>query len=856
MVVNKLTILAIDDNRDNLTTIRAVLLDRLPEAKTLTATNGSQGVALALAEDPDVILLDIVMPDMDGYVVCRKLKNTEFVADIPVIFLTAIRTDLKSRLKALEMGAEGFLAKPFDEIELIAQIKAMAKIKKGNRHERQEKAQLANLVAQRTEELERELAERKQVEASNRMLLQETQDRHHEIAALMRASHAVLENNDFGTSIKMIFQECKQQLGTARGFVALLNEDGSTHTLLFRDIDDREWIESGQYTCSITELDIEVYRTGKAVFDNDCINSAWTRGLPKDHATLYNVMLAPMPLQGTIVGLIGLINKQGDFTEDDARIATGFGEIAALALSKSRNLESLENSEIRFRSLVETATDAIISIDVKGAITHWNRGAENIFGYTAAETMGKSITLIMPATAHEAHSVAFARMIERGQLQQIGISREMLGLKKDGTEFPVELMLSRWQTGEGVFFTSIIRDITERKHQEEARARLQAQLNQSQKMEAIGVLAGGIAHDFNNILGAIFGYAEMARDDSPQGSQVANDLDQVLTAAYRAKELVKQILSFSRQSKTDRIPIQIQSLVKEALKMLRASIPTTIKISATIDNRCGVILAEPTQIHQIAMNLCSNAFHAMEETGGELTVALNPVFMDTPEELKGAEPGEFVELTVSDTGRGIGADIIKNIFDPYFTTKEVGKGTGLGLSITHGIVKSYGGTIDVESTLGRGTTVRVCFPVIEEEVKNPDLIAEPMPGKERILFLDDEEILVNMGTIMLERLGYTVTAYTQSIEALADFVSDPQKFDLVITDQTMPSMTGTDLARRMLQVRPDIPIILCTGYSNLVNEKSAAAMGIKAFALKPLSGKALGSLVRDVLQREEIDTKG
>ncbi len=986
--MNNLTILAIDDNRDNLTTVRAVVSDRLPGAKILTAQDGREGIELALAEDPDVILLDIVMPGMDGYVVCRKIKGNDMLADIPVIFLTALRTGLEGRIKALEVGAEGFLTKPFDEIELIAQIRAMAKIKQGNRRERQEKAQLTTLVAERTLELEQELAERKlaeqallesearyrritegladyqytvrvengraletvhspacnvvtgysaeefaanpylwfdmvapedsqlvterikqvlsgkdipplehkiirkdgdgairwvsvniichrdasgalqsydgvvkditgrkQSEAANQMLMQETQDRYHEISSLMRASRAVLENRDFKSSVRLIFEECKQQLGATAGYVALLSADGSQNEVLLMESDGGTCILPGVLSLPMQGLHAEAYRTGKAVFDNDFKNSAWMQYLPKGHMEFDNVIFAPIPVHGKGVGLIGLANKPGGFNEEDARIATGFGEIAALALTNSRNLESLENSEIRFRSLVETATDAIVSIDTQGCITHWNPGAENIFGYTASETMGKNITIIVPPNAQEAHSSAFARTLACGQLQHVGTSREVFGLKKDGTELPIELTLSRWQTGEGVFFTSIIRDITERKQQEETRSRLQAQLNQAQKMEAIGVLAGGIAHDFNNILGAIMGYAEMARDDSPDGSQVAGDLDKVLTAANRAKELVKQILGFSRQSTTDRIPIQIQPLISESLKMLRASIPTTINISENIDPRCGVVLAEPTQVHQITMNLCSNAFHSMEETGGKLTVALNTVLIDPLEKLGSVKPGEYVELTVSDTGRGIGPDIIENIFDPYFTTKEVGKGTGMGLSITHGIITSYGGTITVESILGRGTTFRVYFPVIQEEPKKPESIEKALPGKERILFLDDEEVLTQMGKVMLERLGYTVTAYTKSIEALAHFIRDPQKFDLVITDQTMPTMTGIDLARRMLQIRPDLPIIICTGYSNLVSEESAKIMGIKAFVLKPLTRDAIGRLAREVLHKAELDKK-
>jgi PAS domain S-box-containing protein len=399
---------------------------------------------------------------------------------------------------------------------------------------------------------------------------------------------------------------------------------------------------------------------------------------------------------------------------------------------------------------------------------------------------------------------------------------------------------------------AIYSDSSEKIRAGEENARLQSQLNHAQKMEAIGVLAGGIAHDFNNILGPIIGYAEMAREDAAPGSQLVQDLDQVLTSAHRAKDLVRQILAFSRQATAERMAIKIQPLLKESLKMLRASIPATITIRESIDPRCGAVLADPTQVHQILMNLCTNAFHAMEKSGGVLSIGLNSTFIhdSTPLTAKELPPGEYVELMVSDNGTGIGPDIIDKIFDPYFTTKEIGKGTGLGLSITHGIIKSYGGAITVESTLGQGTTFYVYFPVIQEEARKDEEIQEVPGGKERILLVDDEELLARMGKNMLERLGYTVTTRHSGIDALETFMNDdPDQFDLVITDQTMSGMTGFDLARRMLQIRPELPIILCTGFSYLVNEESAKAIGIREFALKPLTKASIGQLIRKVLDR-------
>lgn len=397
-------------------------------------------------------------------------------------------------------------------------------------------------------------------------------------------------------------------------------------------------------------------------------------------------------------------------------------------------------------------------------------------------------------------------------------------------------------------------DITERKKAERDKENLENLLSQAQKMEAIGTLAGGIAHDFNNILGIILGYTDMAKEDAPPGTRFEKDLEKVLIAANRAKDLVKQILAFSRQTTVERIPIKIQPLIKEGLKMLRSSIPTTIRITEDFDPKSGAILADPTQVHQVLMNLCTNAYHAMEENGGVLSVTMKTTFIgsDEKELLFLISPGEYIELTVSDTGSGIGPDIIGKIFDPYFTTKETGKGTGLGLAIIHGIMSDYGGAITVESKLGKGSTFHVYFPVVENETLPEIKKTEDIPGgKERILFIDDDELLAEMGKEMLERLGYHVTVRRNGFEALEIFQNTPGEFDLVITDQTMPGITGSDLSRRMLQIRPDISIILCTGYSTLIDEFSAKALGIKEFVLKPLTKGVIAKLIRMVLDGDK-----
>jgi CheY-like chemotaxis protein len=375
-------------------------------------------------------------------------------------------------------------------------------------------------------------------------------------------------------------------------------------------------------------------------------------------------------------------------------------------------------------------------------------------------------------------------------------------------------------------------------------------------MEAIGTLAGGIAHDFNNILAAIMGFAELASLDLQGDSKAKYNVQQSIMAAHRAKNLVQQILAFSRQRKQERKPLNIQPIVKEALKFLRASLPATIEIRQNTPEDLGTIEADPTEVYQVLMNLCTNATHAMDENGGVLEVSLSQVDIpaEAPAVSRGIEPGTYVRLRVSDTGHGLPPEILKKIFDPYFTTKEVGKGTGLGLAVVHGIVKSYGGEISVSSGLGKGSTFDIYFPRVQDLGRPLEAEkAEPLPfgGHERVLFVDDEKAIAEIGESMLKHLGYEAEVRTSSIEALELFRVQADRFDLVITDMAMPNMTGDKLAQELLRIRPGIPIILCTGFSEYLTEEKAKALGIQEFVMKPLVMKDLAVVIRRALDRKK-----
>jgi nitrogen-specific signal transduction histidine kinase/ActR/RegA family two-component response regulator len=393
-------------------------------------------------------------------------------------------------------------------------------------------------------------------------------------------------------------------------------------------------------------------------------------------------------------------------------------------------------------------------------------------------------------------------------------------------------------------------DISERKEAEEKNRRLQAQLRQAQKLEAIGTLAGGIAHDFNNILGAMIGFTDMVIEDLPENSLHHSELRKVLQAGHRARDLIGQILAFSRQSDARRLTLQPQAIIKEVAKLLRSTLPTTIDIKRTIAPGCSAIDADPTQFHQILMNLCTNAYHAMEDSGGTLTISLRPASV-LPETLRRQSErtnDSYLELLIADTGQGMSPAIVEKIFDPFFTTKVKEKGTGMGLSIVYGIVSEYGGAVSVESEVGIGSTFHVFWPCSPK----PDITAQAKQevvagGTERIMLVDDEELLLEMTGKMLERCGYRVTPVTDSRRAGELFGENPDIYDLVITDQTMPGLTGMELAKQMMSVRPDLPIILCTGYSASVDEGRVKEAGLSALIFKPLLKNELLALIRSVL---------
>jgi PAS domain S-box-containing protein len=509
--------------------------------------------------------------------------------------------------------------------------------------------------------------------------------------------------------------------------------------------------------------------------------------------------------------------------------------------------EKLRETERKYRELAESMPQVIFEIDSAGNLVYLNQAGYALFGYTA-EDLARGFNVLEAFVTEDRERVARDIMLN---VQGRGLGRqEYTAVKKDGTQFPVGVhanRVMREQAAIGV--RGILIDFTQTKRAEQEKKKLEIQLQQAQKMEAIGALAGGIAHDFNNILSAIIGYSELAMLN--EGAEhCAAELKEALKAANRAKDLVKRILAFSRQTDEERMPVRVSLIAKEAVKFLRATIPATIEIKTRIDEKSGAVFANSVELHQIIMNLCTNAQHAIGAQAGSLEVEVQNTEIDLAQKsnLIDLEIGSYVKLSVADTGSGMRPDVIKRIFDPYFTTKEKGVGTGLGLAVVHGIVKKYGGAIKVESEPGKGTAFHIYLPKADFSASVRDEPTKPIAGgSEKILFVDDEKMLVDIGRQALQHLGYDVVSRTSPIEALELFRAKPDRFDLVITDQTMPGMTGDALARELMQIRPGLPVIICTGYSQTIDPERAKQLGIKAFVMKPILINEIAAAVRKVL---------
>ena len=520
-------------------------------------------------------------------------------------------------------------------------------------------------------------------------------------------------------------------------------------------------------------------------------------------------------------------------------------------LAERRGVEArLEELGRQHQSILDAAGEAIIGLDREGRITFLNAAAAGITGYLAEDLVGKDFHYTLQHTkpdgsSYPAIECPHCNAVRAGITSPI---QEELLWRKDGTSFYVIYRGTPiFERGEVKGAVLMMHDATERKQSEKAQARLEEQLRRAQRLEALGTLVGGISHELNNIIGIVLGYAELgwlkAGDDSPS----KKSLEQILQAGYRAKDLVKQVTALRRQGDEQRHPFQVYLIAKEAFKLLRASLPTTIEMRASMESNANV-MADPTQIYQVMVNLCTNAAQAMRETGGVLEVGLRDVEFRKTDSHPELLPGPYLELTVRATSQEMSREATEAILDSPFLTKEPEEGLGLGLTVVQRIVAGYRGAMTASVEPGKGSIFQVLLPRMEDQALVESRRIERLAtGKERILLVDDEEALVALGQQMLNHLGYGVLATGSSTEALALFQQSPKSFDLIITNQTMPHMTGVQLARKVLSIRPDIPVVLCTGFGDAVPQIKALEIGIKDFLIKPVVMSELASCIRRVL---------
>jgi PAS domain S-box-containing protein len=805
----KKKILVVDDNPQMLGLIADLLEDE--GHQVCTAENGLSALDILISFIPDIMFIDLVMPKIGGDKLCKIIRKMQHLQDCYLVLVSAAAAEMD--FDYTEIGADACIAKgPLGSIigHVLAAVRDSDPLLRGKKPKPIKSIDTVHL-RQMTKEL---LSQNRHWEAildSMREGILETFE-----GRIVYANSAALSL--FGISLEELLAAYPPDL-----------------------FDNIVSLQVEKLMKSRTDESFEIGYS-KAVKINNKL-----------------VTLKKLPMRGESSTSIIMITDVTAHLKAEEELKKAHDELELRVEQRTAELvqaneklkrkiqelkqaqEALLESKERFRELAELLPETIFEMDINGNLTFVNRKAFDHFDYTQQDfDQGlKGLELFHPDDRSRA--MKNAKKIISGE--NIGLN-EYTAVKKDKSTFPALIHSSAiWRDGKPVGLRGFIIDITETK-------RLEAQLQHAHKMEAIGTLTGGIAHDFNNILGIIIGNTELALDDVPEWNPANFNLEEIKTASLRAKDIVGQLLGFAHKTDQKLKPIKLVPVIRDSLKFLRATLPTSVTFRQNIQVSADTVLANSTQIHQIMLNLYTNAAHAMEETGGILEISIQNLILDNNSAniYPDLSPGNYVAMKVSDTGPGISPEIKDRIFDPYFTTKEIGKGSGMGLSTVHGILQNHQGAISVYSEPGKGASFTVFFPVIEEEAVIESKSVEEIPtGNERILLIDDEKSIVNMAQKILERLGYQVETKQNPVDALELFRSKPEQFDLVVTDMTMPYMTGDKLVEQILNISPDMLTILCTGFSEKISEEKAQKLGIKAFVLKPLVKYDFAVTVRKVL---------
>jgi PAS domain S-box-containing protein len=857
------------------------------------AGSAKEAIDKAIKTRPDLILLDVVMPEMDGFEACQHIKSDHRLSDIFVVLLSNIKKTPEYKAKGLDAGADGFISRPFDTKEFLSRIGAIMRIKAIEKELRMQRQWLRitlssigdGLIA--TDKTGRVLFMNPMAEKITGWTAEEAKLRDIKeifnivddatLQPIKGPIGKVLEEGSIlqlGDNVLLIGKN-QDRIPIADSASPIRNGDGKIigGVLVFRDITEKKLSEQktnqalmewgvmfkaiGQMALIIDPHhgildanDVALQKTGLTrdqIIGKKCFEIIHGKTRPPEDCPMVKALRSRRQESSAI-----RVEKiEGDYFVSCTPVLDSRGKIdkvihIATDISELKKAEKgIQESENKYLTLFKSSSDAVLLTDVETLkILDANDSASKMYGYSHDELIHLTATDL----SNEKEKTIKALQVDFQNEILVRYQR-----KKDGTVFPVEITQNFLTLGNRKTVLVSIRDISKRLKYEEERKALETHLRQAQKMEAIGTLSSGIAHDFNNILTSIIGYSELSLQIVEKDSKLEGFLQEIYAAGNRAKDMVKQILTFSRQGDENFKPVQIDLIVKEVAKFLRSSVPSTIAISHNVDGEC-LVFADPTQIHQVLMNLCTNSAHAMGKSGGRLEINLSKTTLDERHKIHfpDLKPGKYVRMTVSDTGVGIPKEHIESIFEPYFTTKAPGEGTGLGLAMVHGIVKRHNGCITAQSNVGKGTSFDIYLPLTDKPKIAGHRAKENLPtGNERILFVDDERPIAKMGGQIIEKLGYKVVTRTSSIEALELFRSNPNGFDLVITDMTMPNMTGDKLAIELVKIRSDIPVILCTGYSQRIPDEPDFATGIKAFAFKPIATPDLARIIRKVLDESK-----
>ena len=815
-------VIIVDDNAENRYLLEALLKGNGHDVVVLT--NGAEAMEELKSGECELIISDILMPVMDGFQLCREVKADKTLAHIPFIIYTATYTGPRDEEFAMKIGADHFLQKPCEpEVFMKAIDEVMAAARRRGSPLNPEPAakeeeilklyneRLVRKLEQKMLELEREIRVRRETEETLRAREQK---------------YRMLTDNTldviWAMNLNLVFTYVNPAIERLLGY------------------SPEEWVGS----VLSDHCDEENFARISRIVADEMAKGPKGSGVILE-TVLLNKKREPVPFE-----------IHGRVTHDEKGEPVALQGISRDITIRKRQEENLHQVNALLDSIVENIPDMIFLKDAEELrFIRFNRAGENLLGYAREDLIGKNDYDLVPKELADS-LMKNDREILRGKAIVDIPSESLLNRNKEERILHTKKVPILDENGKPEYLLGISEDITEMKLAEKNRHKLAAQLLQAQKLESIGTLASGIAHDFNNILTSIIGFTEIVLDGVEKDSIAESNLQEVYKAGLRAKDLVRQILAFARQSDEQRKPIYAKPIVKEVLSFLRSSIPSTIEIKQHITSDAS-IMGDPTQLHQVIMNLCTNAAHAMEEKGGILEIGLEDIRIDSYDKPPGLglRSGDYLKLSISDTGSGIPPDVIGSIFEPYYTTKEPGEGTGMGLALVHGIVESYGGRIEVKTEVGKGSVFSIYLPVTGKDEHQHLYEPEALPtGEERILFVDDEAPIAKMGGQILEKLGYAVSIRVSSVEALELFRSKPNDFDLVITDMTMPNMTGDQLVAELMAIRPDIPVILCTGYSKKISDKSAAEIGIKAFAYKPIVKADLAKTIRKVLDEAKAGT--